>query len=246
MLTHTCIDPVLRNLVDRNRLEKDSNSDEVAVAEAREHLAAYDRKYHQFATELSDRTLGVIEAVAPCTALQEGMISRSLDRQRDAPYFNSFSFKLGATVDLGRLRNAWQRVVDQLQILRTWFMRTGDGYAQVVMRKPKVVYRIEDVVALTIRLMDISARIVTSEEDRESARGILSEILQVPLRVQTGGGSAAVYDLDTRGTAALAIIEEKADSLGTEGDPSTRGSLAYIRHWTLLGQKVPNSLLASS
>ncbi|KAJ2915554.1 hypothetical protein MD484_g4881, partial [Candolleomyces efflorescens] len=95
----------------------------------------------------------------------------------------------------------------------------------------------EDVVALTVRLMDISARIVTSEEDRESAREILSEILQVPLRVQNGGGSAAVYDLDTRGTAALAIIEEKADSLGTEGDPSTQGSLAYIRHWTLPAQK---------
>lgn len=74
-----------------------------------------------------------IEALAPCTALQQGMIARYLDSD-DGLYFNVFKFELHQTVDILRLRHAWDNVYQNTQILRTAFANTEEGYVQVVFR----------------------------------------------------------------------------------------------------------------
>ena len=75
-----------------------------------------------------------IESIAPCTPVQEGMIYRFLESD-EALYFNSFEFVLDRKVDTRKLLDAWQSLVSNLQVLRTKFVATDDGYAQVVLRK---------------------------------------------------------------------------------------------------------------
>ncbi|KAK3380922.1 non-ribosomal peptide synthetase, siderophore synthesis [Podospora didyma] len=72
-----------------------------------------------------------IEYIAPCSPLQQGMISRSAT---DGAYFNSFRFRLAGSISEVRLREAWQRTVDNLPILRTSFVSTSDGFVQVALR----------------------------------------------------------------------------------------------------------------
>jgi amino acid adenylation domain-containing protein len=74
-----------------------------------------------------------IETIAPCTPVQEGMIYRFFKSQH-ALYFHSFFFRLNKGIDAKELLAAWKRVVMRLEILRTKFVATDDGYAQVVMK----------------------------------------------------------------------------------------------------------------
>lgn len=96
------------------------------------------------------RDLGIesatIDSIAPCTPVQEGMIYRFLES--DFPlYFNKFEFRLHDGVDPEKLLAAWNHVVAKLQVLRTSFVETDDGYAQVAMKsislsweKPSIDY----------------------------------------------------------------------------------------------------------
>lgn len=78
-----------------------------------------------------------VESIAPCTPVQEGMIYRFLES--DGPlYFNNFEFILDQGVSTKRLLVAWQNLVSHLQILRTKFVATDDGYAQVVLRRQDI------------------------------------------------------------------------------------------------------------
>lgn len=74
-----------------------------------------------------------IDAIAPCTPLQEGIISRSLGSNTSI-YFEEFNFELSPMVDIQKLKHAWNQVTASTQILRTQFCPTTDGYAQVVLK----------------------------------------------------------------------------------------------------------------
>lgn len=74
-----------------------------------------------------------IEALAPCTPLQQGMIARYLESE-DGLYFNTFEFKISGGVDGKKLRTAWEGAFASTQILRTVFVNTEDGYVQAVLR----------------------------------------------------------------------------------------------------------------
>lgn len=91
---------------------------------------------------LAARTLGGIvddyEAIAPCTPLQQGIISRSMNAESSL-YFNSFRYKL-RNIDTNRLHNAFQSAVDGTQVLRTAFIETDDGYVQVVKKSAHVLW----------------------------------------------------------------------------------------------------------
>ncbi|KAF7945610.1 uncharacterized protein EAE97_004648 [Botrytis byssoidea] len=76
-----------------------------------------------------------IESIAPCTPVQEAMIYRLLESDGKL-YYNHFNYRLRSGVDSEPARylyDAWDRVVSNLQILRTRFVLTDDGYAQVVL-----------------------------------------------------------------------------------------------------------------
>ncbi|PMD18981.1 hypothetical protein NA56DRAFT_603525 [Hyaloscypha hepaticicola] len=78
-----------------------------------------------------------VEAIVPCTPVQEGMIYRFLESENPL-YFNKFEFHLDDAVDTEKLLAAWNRVVSRLQVLRTKFVSTDDGHAQVVLKNINV------------------------------------------------------------------------------------------------------------
>jgi amino acid adenylation domain-containing protein len=83
-----------------------------------------------------------IEAIAPCTPLQQGMIARYLDSD-DGLYFNTFEFRLHDHVKEDELQDAWAAVYISTQILRTVFMKTDDGYVQAALRNVHVPWRVQ-------------------------------------------------------------------------------------------------------
>lgn len=112
-----------------------SNPDTQARLLARQNIEAF--RFRHLATVC--RALGLssmdqVEALSPCTPLQEGIISRFLASEKPL-YFEEFSFNLFPETDVDRLRDAWAEVVASVQMLRTEFCPTADGYAQVVRQR---------------------------------------------------------------------------------------------------------------
>ena len=115
--------------------QQPSSNDTQAQLLARQKVEAF--RFRHLATAY--RAVGLpsmdhVEALAPCTPLQEGIISRSLASGKPL-YFEEFCFKLFPETDVDRLRNAWAEVVASVQMLRTEFCPTVDGYAQVVRQR---------------------------------------------------------------------------------------------------------------
>jgi len=106
-----------------------------SVAAARQLVQACS---HRYALQ-SCRELGIsqseIEYIAPCSPLQQGMISRSAV---DGAYFNTFRFRLTDGIAILRLRAAWQSVLDAFSILRTNFANTADGCVQVALKSSRL------------------------------------------------------------------------------------------------------------
>lgn len=75
-----------------------------------------------------------VEQIAPCTPLQEGIIYHFLSSTTPV-YCSSFTFELDSQINLDRLQNAWSQAQYQVQMLRTRFSPSPDGYAQVVLKK---------------------------------------------------------------------------------------------------------------
>lgn len=80
-----------------------------------------------------------IEALAPCTPLQQGMIARSLESENGI-YFNSFQFNIRNDVNLDKLRDAWNHVFASTQVLRTVFVNTDDGFVQAVIQNSELPF----------------------------------------------------------------------------------------------------------
>jgi amino acid adenylation domain-containing protein len=133
------------------------------VEAARQQIAAFAIKNSFGITERLGLQPGDVHRILPCTSLQEGMIARFLDS--DTPlYFNTFPMVLNADTDVGRLRGAWETVVQATDILRTCFCETPDGYAQVILKRS------------TIRWEDV--QISTEDFQVEAARGLLRAVAQ--------------------------------------------------------------------
>ena len=64
------------------------------------------------------------------------MILESL-RHDERPYFNVFLYTLNG-VDLNRLHAAFDKLASVVQVLRTRFIQTDDGFAQVVLRHARL------------------------------------------------------------------------------------------------------------
>ena len=99
-----------------------------------------------------------IDALAPCTPLQQGIISRAL-KSGNEMYYGAFHFRLNQGVDLKHLRQAFQRVVDHVQILRTRFVSTDDGYVQAVLKTVELPW-LED----RVRKEDINEHLQSRHE----------------------------------------------------------------------------------
>ena len=130
------IDPIISSLVaaltERPKTGIWRNLDQMS---AQHNINAYSKKYLASFSKTLEVALDSIESIAPCTPLQEGIISRSL-RSEEPLYFNMVRLELPSTTDLEMLQNAWKTVYQATQVLRTKFLQKNDGFAQVVMRRP--------------------------------------------------------------------------------------------------------------
>ncbi|GAB7345699.1 hypothetical protein MBLNU457_3977t2 [Dothideomycetes sp. NU457] len=106
------------------------------VTAAKQTITGCQQKHMTTAAKVLSCNPDEIEAIAPCTPLQQGIIYRSVSSEHGL-YFNSFRYKL-REVDVEQLHRAFGLLVDQVQILRTAFVETEDGYIQVVKRKAAV------------------------------------------------------------------------------------------------------------
>lgn len=114
-----------------------TSSDRSSILAAQQAIAAMQHRYRRSVAESLSVASEDIEALAPCTPLQQGMIARFLDRG-DGLYFNSFVLQLSQNADINNLKAAWEGAFDAIQILRTVFADTEDGYVQAVLRKPSL------------------------------------------------------------------------------------------------------------
>ncbi|KAG0635451.1 hypothetical protein HOY80DRAFT_1011858 [Tuber brumale] len=130
--------PVLTRLASELGKGSVSASQDFSITEpVKQHLSAFANKntfeiYEQLALGPGD-----VESIAPCTALQEGMIARFLDSKKPL-YYNSFSMVIGSPNKIGGIRDAWTQVIRSTGVLRTCFCETPDGYAQVVLKNPEI------------------------------------------------------------------------------------------------------------
>lgn len=114
----------------------DHSQDLDSVRQAQMSMKAFDQRYHALAAAKLTLDFGSIELVAPCTPLQQGLILESF-RDEQCPYFNEFAFVVDK-LDIARLQQAFQQVAKLVQPLRTKFIQTDDGYAQVVLKDQEV------------------------------------------------------------------------------------------------------------
>ncbi|KAF7566642.1 EntF, Non-ribosomal peptide synthetase module protein [Pyrenophora tritici-repentis] len=104
-----------------------------SVIAAQQSVSAVQHRYRRVAAHSLSVEPGMIEALAPCTPLQQGMIARSSESD-EGLYFNTFQLKLKEDIDEEKLNEAWQKVYASTQILRTVFINTEEGYVQAVLQ----------------------------------------------------------------------------------------------------------------
>ncbi|KAK2757240.1 NRPS [Arachnomyces sp. PD_36] len=78
--------------------------------------------------------------VYPCSPVQEGLITAST-QQRGA-YMAHPVFKLADTIDITRFKTAWQRAVDEIDVLRTRIIHTAcANFVQAVVKSTPIQWR---------------------------------------------------------------------------------------------------------
>ncbi|EGC41890.1 nonribosomal peptide synthetase [Histoplasma capsulatum var. duboisii H88] len=102
--------------------------------ESRQRITAFAHRNLTIAARKLGTPLASIEAVAPCTSLQEGMIYRFIESQKPV-YFTNFNFELSSNVNVSHLKTAWLKAQSSVQILRTKFPLTAGHYFQVILKE---------------------------------------------------------------------------------------------------------------
>ncbi|KAJ4376425.1 hypothetical protein N0V83_001709 [Neocucurbitaria cava] len=124
--------PTIRQLLKALKSSPSTHSDRGSIIAAQQRIIAVQHRHRRTVAHSLSIDPSAIEALAPCTPLQQGMIVRFLESDNGL-YFNSFRFQLKDNIDEARLRVAWKTVFTSTQILRTVFVNTEDGYAQAVL-----------------------------------------------------------------------------------------------------------------
>lgn len=115
-------------------LKKPTDSNSSQVLRAKQSILAC---YHQHLSAVCS-VFGVprsdVEYIAPCTPLQEGMLSRSVTSEGRSAYFNTFQLDMRSDVSATRLKEAWEDLVGETAVLRTRFLQTLDGHIQAALK----------------------------------------------------------------------------------------------------------------
>lgn len=125
--------PVVMDLAMALSSEKDETQ-LALVGEARQRVRAFEHRYRSFVTTELGVATDMIEYIAPCSPLQEGILAKSLTGDSRGSYFNTFVLDLSETVPVSNLISAWGELISSEPILRTIFLNTPEGFAQVALK----------------------------------------------------------------------------------------------------------------
>ncbi|KAJ3022373.1 hypothetical protein HKX48_006308 [Thoreauomyces humboldtii] len=128
-----------------DEMTRDTASTSFVSAEYQHELAAFSVSVLEALPVGCDREN--VASVYPCTPMQEGMLLESI-RSNGERYFNHMVFEVGSTVDVERLREAWETVVSANDILRTRFYATtkkSGSYAQIVQSTTAVPWTVTSI-----------------------------------------------------------------------------------------------------
>ncbi|KFA74305.1 hypothetical protein S40288_03720 [Stachybotrys chartarum IBT 40288] len=103
------------------------------VRQARQLVQACGHRYRNIVCRELGIKPGDIEYIAPCSPLQQGIVSKAMTTEGQDAYFNSFRMLLENHVSRDRLRQMWAHLQSSQAILRTAFVNTVDGSIQVAM-----------------------------------------------------------------------------------------------------------------
>ncbi|KAM0447850.1 hypothetical protein ACHAO4_008594 [Trichoderma viride] len=141
LLQNPVITDLITALYDKISIsQKDSR-----VKESQQLIQAFHHRYRGFVCGVLGISGDDIEYIAPCSALQQGVISKSITDEVRGTYFNSFVFHLSSGIADEQLKAAWTQLVASQAILRTAFIKTAEGYIQVALKAPNLRW-IEEVV----------------------------------------------------------------------------------------------------
>ncbi|RYP18501.1 hypothetical protein DL765_003876 [Monosporascus sp. GIB2] len=132
---------------------------------------------------------GELEAVFPCSPVQQGMLSQFLISE-GKHYFNFSSWTLNVGLDADNLVQAWERLVTQHQILRTGFVSVNHSDSSFAM----VVYPAGSIAIPVTRNRAESVDI--RQWQVESAQGALRTLSWPPWRVllvDRGAGPSTMH-----------------------------------------------------
>ncbi|KAK4064774.1 uncharacterized protein Triagg1_8961 [Trichoderma aggressivum f. europaeum] len=104
------------------------------VKESQQLIQAYHHRYRALACSILHLQGEDIEHIAPCSALQQGIISKSVTDEIRGTYFNSFVLSLNGDASEERVKAAWLELIASESILRTAFINTTEGYVQVTLK----------------------------------------------------------------------------------------------------------------
>ncbi|PVI01410.1 hypothetical protein DM02DRAFT_525045 [Periconia macrospinosa] len=141
----TMKNPTIRRLAKVLSEKSQSTDDLGSIVAAQQAIAAVQHRHRRSVARNLAIDADEMESLAPCTPLQQGMIARSWD-SGNGLYFNTFRFNLNEKIDITRLREAWQKILDSTQILRTVFVNTDDGFVQLALKQQKL--RLDEVTLL--------------------------------------------------------------------------------------------------
>jgi amino acid adenylation domain-containing protein len=126
--------PTIRRLAKALAANSTTANDRGSLLAAQQAINAVQHRYRRTVAQTLSIDASEIEALAPCTPLQLGMIARSLEGDNGL-YLNTFQFKLHDDISEQKLQAAWGSVFTSTQILRTVFVNTEEGYVQAVLRE---------------------------------------------------------------------------------------------------------------
>ncbi|KAL7785912.1 putative non-ribosomal peptide synthetase [Trichoderma ceciliae] len=103
------------------------------VKESQQIIQACHHRYRAFVCQVLNLLGEDIEYIAPCSALQQGIISKSITDEVQGTYFNSFVLHLNDSIVDEQVKAACTQLVASHSILRTAFIKTAEGYIQVAL-----------------------------------------------------------------------------------------------------------------
>ncbi|KAK2627657.1 hypothetical protein QTJ16_002303 [Diplocarpon rosae] len=92
-----------------------------------------------------EREAGAVQDIMPATAGEKYMI-RQWQAAQGGVFYQTFTYTLSGPINRGRLRSAWETLLERHDILRTGFMEVGSEILQVVFKHPpnEVIYQTRD------------------------------------------------------------------------------------------------------